>query len=391
MTADRSVLIVGINYAPEPAGNAPYTTSLAEHLARTGWEVSVLTGVPHYPAWRREDASRDEMRNGVRVMRRRHFVPSTPDVGRRGLMEATWAVSGATTTLRLPKADVVLGVVPSLSGAAVALAASRRMRVPLVLWIQDLMGQAARQSGVSGGERVAGLVGGAELRLLGAADRIIVVGEGFASYLVERGLPEERITLARNWSLLPDAASSVDDTRRRFGLPVDASLVLHSGNMGSKQGLDVVVAAAERLSAVTFVLQGDGSQRAALEAQASGLDNVVFLPSLPGQDLADLLHAADVLLLTQRSSVLDMSVPSKLTSYLASGRPIVAGIHPDSEAARVLADASAGTLARSDDVDGLAAAIVATLDGGGSSGVVRGVEGGPEQLAAVLWDVVSGA
>ena len=389
MTADRSVLIVGINYAPEPAGNAPYTTSLAEHLARTGWEVSALVGVPHYPAWRREDAPSDETHNGVHIMRRRHYVPSTPDVGRRGLMEFTWAVSGAATALRLPKVDVVLGVVPSLSGAAVALAASRRMRVPLVLWIQDLMGQAARQSGVSGGDRVAGLVGATELGLLRAADRIIVVGEGFESYLEDCGLPEDRITLARNWSLLPEAASSAEETRRRFGLAADASVVLHSGNMGSKQGLDVFVSAAGHLPAVTFVLQGDGSQRAALEEQAAGLDNVVFLPSLPSQDLADLLHAADVLVLTQRSSVLDMSVPSKLTSYLASGRPIVAGIHPDSEAARVLADASAGTLAPPDDVDGLADAIASTLNEGVSMDV-RGVAAGPEELAAVLVDVASG-
>ena len=99
-------------------------------------------------------------------------------------------------------------------------------------------------------------------------------------------------------------------------------VAMHSGNMGNKQDLGNVIDAA-RLAGnredIRFVLMGDGSQRAALARQAQGLDNVAFLPPAPENEYADLLAAADILLLNERATVKDMSLPSKLTSYFRSG------------------------------------------------------------------------
>lgn len=103
-------------------------------------------------------------------------------------------------------------------------------------------------------------------------------------------------------------------------------MVLHSGNMGLKQGLEVLVDAARLAPEIRVVLMGDGNQREALLARAAGLRNLDILPPADAAEFTDVLAAADVLAVTQRGSVLDMSVPSKLTSYFVSGRPVVASV-----------------------------------------------------------------
>jgi len=107
-------------------------------------------------------------------------------------------------------------------------------------------------------------------------------------------------------------------------------LAVYTGNMGLKQDLGNLVDAARfltrSLSSVRVVLVGDGSQRCALEAQAQGLWNVRFTGLVDEQLYPVVLAAADVLVVNERASVGEMSLPSKLTSYLAAGRPILAAV-----------------------------------------------------------------
>jgi glycosyltransferase involved in cell wall biosynthesis len=124
--------------------------------------------------------------------------------------------------------------------------------------------------------------------------------------------------------------TSVDDVRARFGWSDGRQVALHAGNIGLKQGLEQVVDAArlakDRGEPVRFVFSGGGSQEDAIQVAASGLDNLQFLGVQPEGMHASLLAAADVLLLSERSTQVDMSLPSKLTSYYAAGRPIVAAV-----------------------------------------------------------------
>ena len=333
--------LFGMHYAPEPSGNAPYTTAFCEYLAGSGWDVEVHTGQPHYPDWVRQSAPQHSTMNGVDVNRHRHHVPSTPNAAGRAAMDGSWSASAAPAALRRRSTDVVMGVVPNLSAAGVALSAARRSRVPCVLWFQDLMGQAAVQSGTEGGSRVARAVKGTEIAAAKRADAVVVVSGGFRGYLETGGVDPERIRVVRNWGLMEAVAVDRAAARTRFGFHDDQIVAVHSGNMGSKQGLDIVIEAAAQAPDIMFVLQGNGSERESLHdaANARGLTNVMFLPSLLPDELADLLGAADVLLLTQRPTVTDMSLPSKLTTYLTAGAPIAASINPASEAATLLSDA----------------------------------------------------
>ena len=357
------VLFTGINYWPELSGISPYTTGLAEYLAQSGHRVSVITGFPHYPSWSVDPAYRGSLRRrevhaGVDIIRRRHFVPGRQSVVGRGTYEATFLLHGLLTRLDPP--DVVVGIVPSLSGGALARMFAARWHVPYGVIVQDLMGRAAEQSGMAAGGRVAGRVSSFEGWALGRARAVGVVSPSFVPYLQSLGVSRERIVDLPNWIVRPAVKASVAETRQRLGWGSE-QIVLHAGNMGLKQGLEQVLDAAELAATsdplIRFVLLGDGNQREQLQQAAAHLPNVQFLPSQTDDDYAAALAAADVLLLTQRSSVADMSLPSKLTSYCAAGRPIVAAVRSDGATYREILRTGAAMAVPSGDPEALLSAI----------------------------------
>ena len=231
---------------------------------------------------------REESRAGVRVIRAAHFVPAKQDAVRRALYEATFGLTGGVASLRSQRPDSVLGIIPSLSGGVLARLVSRRFGSPYGLLFQDLMGPAARQSGVSGGRAVASLTTASERWVASPARAIGVVSTSFVPYLGSLGVRPERIVHVPNWSRHISADLSVETVRAQFGWTAGLQIVLHAGNLGMKQGLGQVVDAA-RLAArrgdpVRFVFSGGGSQTSEIRAAAEGLPNVDFLGIQPDRD-----------------------------------------------------------------------------------------------------------
>jgi glycosyltransferase involved in cell wall biosynthesis len=344
----RHILVVGINYAPEPTGIAPYTTGMAEHLARTACSVTVLTGVPHYPSWRVPPAyrwmlrCREESRlsndRGPLVHRMRHYVPARQNALTRAAYEATFLANAATKRLQ-NKPDLVVAVTPSLGGAVAAVPLARRHSAKLVVVVQDLMAKAASQSGISGGGAAARATAALERYALTRADRVLVVSEAFRGQLHEYGVDDDRIRLLPNWAHISPSATSREAARAALDWPAAPFTVVHTGNIGLKQDLGNLVEAARLVRAdpgVRFVVVGDGSQRAAVRAQAANLPNVEFVDSLDGGQYPLALAAADVLVVNERPGVADMSLPSKLTSYLTAGRPVLAAAGADGATAQEL-------------------------------------------------------
>ncbi len=280
------------------------------------------------------------------MLRAAHYIPATQSAARRAIYEGTFGLTGLLASLRLARPDAILGVVPSLSGGVLARLTGRRLRAPYGLLFQDLMGPAARQSGIAGGGAVARATSAAEGWAAADARAIGVVAETFTPYVISLGVAADRIHHVPNWARVARPSLDRAATRRRFDWPADRQVVLHAGNMGLKQGLEQVVDAArlsaERDEPVRFVLAGGGSQAEALRARGAGLPNLDFLPVQPDGVHASLLAAADVLLLSERATQTDMSLPSKLTSYFAAGRPIVAAVPPGGPSARELERAGAG-------------------------------------------------
>lgn len=352
------ILLFAINYHPEPTGSAPYMTRLARHLAATHC-VTVVTGHPHYPSWRVRRAEPEPAAN-PRVMRYRHFVPRRPTAAGRALYEMSWLSSAGRSLLERTPYDVVLCCIPSLSAGLLAILAGRRHRVPIGLIFHDLIGAGASQSGVASA-RMGRSLAAAEASLARGASRVAVLCEDFIPYLQSRGVPPERLFRFHNWGRLGEANAGVEETRRRVGWAPSEFIALHAGNMGQKQALENAVDAAARLpTGVRVVLAGDGNDRPHLEARAqrAGIRNLAFLPVQAAGDYESMLAAADVLLVNQRPTVTEMSIPSKLTAYFRAGRPIVAAVDLESAAAREIGRAQAGRLVPAGDAATLADAIL---------------------------------
>ncbi|NEA14494.1 glycosyltransferase [Streptomyces halstedii] len=363
---NRRLLVVSTNYAPEVTGIGPYATQLAEHWAASGAVTDVLAGMPHYPAWRVDERyrgvwRREESRQGVTVHRRRHYVPPRQSALRRAVFEASVLVHGL---LAPPpgRPDAVVSQMPSLAGGVLGARIARRHGVPHIPVVQDLMGAAAAQSGIRGGGRAASVAGAAERYALRDAALVGVIHESFVPGVRALGVDAGRIRVVPNWSHVRGPSADRAATRARLGWPEDTPVVLHSGNMGLKQGLDVLVGLARLAPHVRVVLMGDGNQRAALRTSAAGLPNVDFLPPAGAAEFSDVLAAADVLAVTQRASVLDMSVPSKLTSYFVSGRPVVASVAAEGGTADEVRRSGAGVLVAPEDPAALLAAVRALTE-----------------------------
>jgi colanic acid biosynthesis glycosyl transferase WcaI len=344
-----SVLITSSYYWPEGAGTAPYLTGLAEYLSSRRHEVVVATTFAHYPDWRSSANGRftlSEVRAGVTVRRRAHFVPRRQSAAQRALYEATLLASGVTALGLRRRPDVVIGTCPSLAGGMLARIASIGYRVPYGLIFQDLMGLAARQSGVAGGDRVASAVRRGELAIARRTEGVAIIAEGFRAYFEAGGVAPERIVRLRNWTRRVEPHETREHSRARLGWQPDELICLHGGNMGQKQGLGNILDAAALLNSerIRIVFAGDGNDRMRLQADARRrrLANVEFVPMQGPGRWEEFMQASDVLLVNQRASVADMSLPSKLTSYFAAGRPVVAAVSPDSETAREIEAAEAG-------------------------------------------------
>lgn len=345
------ILVTGINYAPETTGIAPYTTGVAEHLVSLGAEVTVVTGMTHYPQWRRSEQYagalfREERLGRVHLLRAGHYVPKRSDAVRRGLFEVSWLPAGTRQARRIA-ADAVIGVSPSLAGLTLARRAARRCGVRWMAVVQDLMGNAAANGGLQGGGKVAGLVGEVEGRLLRSADLVGVIYQGFGTAVESMGVAPERVRVLPNWTHVQPSPADRTEARRGLGWTGDRFMIVHTGNMGAKQGLDNVLAAAaeadRRGAPVQFVLVGDGNQRAALAAQAVGIERVTFVDPVDELTYPLVLAAADALLVNERPEMVEMSLPSKLTSYLVAGRPVLGAVPAGGWTASVL-DASGAAL-----------------------------------------------
>lgn len=362
------ILIISLNYAPEPTGIAPYVASLAKGLAAHGNDVRVKTTHPHYPEWRIADGygrwSQTEFVEDVEVQRLRHYVPTHPTGLQRVLSEVSFGLRAAFT--RWGRPDIVVLVSPALFATAIA---TLRLRfaprvIPHVVWVQDLYGLGVSEIG---GGKAAALVSAFESRVVRSANGVAVIHERFAAHMKTRlGVMPSRVQVVRNWTHLDELALPAKEaTRKTRGWRPNQTVVLHAGNMGVKQDLTNVVNAArlsrERGEDVLFVLLGNGNQRSTLETVALGVPNIQFIDPLPDLEYQATMAAADMLLVNEKVGVAEMAVPSKLTSYFSTGLPVIAATDEGSVTAAEIATSGGGVRVDAGDPMALLEAVTALM------------------------------
>lgn len=334
------ILILGLNYAPEKIGIAVYTAGLAETLAARGHHIRVVAGKPYYPSWSvqpgfRSGWRRKGLENGVELTRVAHYVPSRPSAVRRILHHISFALSALLPAVRAAVArhpDLVVMIAPSLISAPVAKFAGWVSGAKTWIHIQDFEVEAAAATGLVKRQCLFGLALRVEAAILKRFDRISSISPAMCRKCIAKGVPAHRVVEFRNWADIDSVRPLVEQSPYRSEWGVSTPHVaLYSGNIANKQGIDLVVKTAQLMrhrTDLTFVVCGEGPNRASLEAQTAALSNIVFRDLQPRERLGDLLGLATVHLLPQLADVADLVLPSKLTNMLASGRPIVATAHP---------------------------------------------------------------
>lgn len=345
------IVIWSPNYQPEPIGIAPLVTEAAEWLAARGHEVDVVAAIPNYPGRRIASGYRGRWRmtaleNDVRV--HRHWLRVRPEERfvDKTLYEASFALSSAPTYAALARsADAVVCLVPSL--AATALATSIPRRAPLTLWVQDLVSSAAR---AVNGSRPAALAAVARLERRAArrADRVVVCSPGFAAAL---GVAAETVLNWVDTAEISPGPSNGNGRRPRF---------LYAGNLGYTQGFETLVEAVRLAGGVDLELVGGGNADVHVRRIAADIASV--RSAVPRAELSDLLASADVHVVLQRRVSAGANLPSKIATYLASGRPLVASIDLETPAAELLRESGGAVLVEPEDPPALAEAIARLRD-----------------------------
>lgn len=343
-----------------------------EWLVTRGHGVRVVTAPPYYPGWKvwtgysRWRYSR-EMVDGAVVYRAPLWVPRRPSGLKRVLHLLSYAVMSFPVMVcqTFWRPDVVLVVQPALFCSPAALFTAWLSGVKCCLHVQDFEVDAAFELSLLRGKTLRRLVSAAERFLMKRFSRVSTISPSMVEALGRKGVPVEERILFPNWvetnQIYPLETAS--PFRRELGLEPEHVVILYAGNMGEKQGLEIVVEAAHRLrehSKLRFVLCGEGSALARLRQLTGRAVNIHWLALQPKDRLNELLNLADIHVLPQRADAADLVMPSKLTGMLASGRAIVATAHPKTQVA-VLLD-GLGAVVPPDDTEALVEALVRLAD-----------------------------
>lgn len=352
------ILIIGINFFPEKTGISPYTTEAALGLADRGYGVKVITGFPHYPEWKIPDSYLDlgitsqEKIDSVNITRLRHYVPQRGSILGRIVMEISFGARSVFSKWGRP--DVIILPSPALLSSALVTLRALLSGIPTILWVQDIYSLGARETKTKFSGKLLEKIEGWTAR---SASKVIAIHERFKKYICTNFRVEaDSVAVVRNWTHIKPAEANQTDIRKRFGWSSSDIIVLHAGNMGVKQNLENVVnasvIAAKECTNVKFVLLGDGHRRKILEDMGSN-DCLQFIDPLPDRDFSAVLDSADILLINELPGMTEMSVPSKLTSYFASGKAVVAAVDPGSVTAEEIRVSGGGVCVNPNDPRGL--------------------------------------
>jgi colanic acid biosynthesis glycosyl transferase WcaI len=364
MTASRRLRLVVLcpHFDPDTAPTGRVMTRIVDELMARGHHVHVVSSLPWYrahaiePGWRARLARRERTPRGT-ITRVNPF----PGGDKRNLVRRALGFAGFSLLAGLAglgaggwfrRADAVIAMSPPLTMGLTGRLVAWAHRCPLVFNIQDVFPDAAVETGAITNRRVIAAASCLERLSYRAADAVTVLSDDLAEN-VRSKLPASRATTVH---MIPNFVDTgrihpgdrLTPYRRELGIGGEP-VVLYAGNVGFSQSLDLVLAAAGELPAVTFLINGEGSMRSELEERADRLPNVRFGNYVPDDRLVELLATGDVHVVPLRRGLAKVSVPSKTYSILAAGRPVVAAIDPGTEVPRMLEASDGGISVEPDD------------------------------------------
>jgi colanic acid biosynthesis glycosyl transferase WcaI len=363
------ILVWGINYSPEVSGIAPFNTALCEFLAGRGHEITMLTTFPYYPQWKKrpEDSGKlwkVETSNGVRIVRVWHYVPQKLSSLKRIIHEASFLGLSFLHSLLMGKFDVAVIVSPPLGLGFFAWLFSRIKGTPYVFHVQDLQPDAALSLGMLKPGRFSQVLYQLESLAYKKAVGVSGISRGMIRAFEKKNVPPEKIIHFPNGVAVPgpDYFPEPGAFRKRHGIAPEINVATYSGNLGAKQGLDILLDAAEKLidQPIKIVICGDGALRVAMEERVAErkLKNLLLLPLQDEIGYREMQVDTSISLITQHKGTGQFFFPSKLLSAMLFCKPVLAVADSDSELAHAVKDSECGYVVEPGQVDRLAAALM---------------------------------
>lgn len=353
------ILIYSINFPPELTGVGKYSGEMAKWLAEKGHDIRVVTAMPYYPNWKifKEYSGKCYIRekiDNLDVWRSFHYVPKSASTVKRVLHLISFAATSIPNLFAqiLWRPTIVFVLEPTFFCAPSALIVAKLSGSKAWLHIQDFELDAVFGLKKTKALCFKGFFLWIEKLFMNCFDRVSTISVKMLELLKTKGVVEKKIALLPNWAdmrMLEWSKSLGDGTklsllnnfRSEWRVSDSEYVLMYSGNMGEKQGLELIIESARSLvdcENIKFVMCGDGVVREKLIKIAKDLPNVIWLPLQPQARLNELLRSADVHLLPQLAGIADLVLPSKLIGMMASGRPVIACADEGTELQNVVKD-----------------------------------------------------
>ncbi|WP_158856663.1 WcaI family glycosyltransferase [Lunatibacter salilacus] len=366
------ILIFGIHYYPDLTGIGKYTGEMSAWLASQGHDVHVVTAKPFYPQWKVEPRYKNkwwinETIENVTVTRCPLYVPNDPVASKKIIHEFSFLASIFPVWVKLlfeKKFDVVMGINPPFHLSVYPLAYKYLKGAKMISHVQDLQVDVVNDLGMIKNQTLLKVMFRLEKYFFRKSDLVTTISKGMERKIKGKGIKLRKQFLFPNWvdvgfiRPLPEFQS----LRKRFGLKETDKVVMYSGNLGEKQGLEIIIDAAKRFLSqreIKFIIVGNGGAKSRLVDLVSveNLDNILFFPLQPYEDLPSLLATPDIHLVLQKKEASDLVMPSKLTGILASGGCAIVTALPETTLFDVIDEHDMGILVNPENLEEFVAKI----------------------------------
>jgi colanic acid biosynthesis glycosyl transferase WcaI len=379
----KRILFIGGNYFPEKIGIGKYNGEMANWLAGQNIDCTVITSYPYYPEWKIDDAYAkraywykkeispppDENSQSVKIYRCPQYTPSNPSGLKRMILDFTFSFSALLVIIKLlftKKFDYVITVVPSFQLGLLAIFYNKFKKGKFVYHVQDLQIDAAKEMGMIKSSKLINLLLKIEIYILKKADIISTISDGMIKKLKLK--VDKEVILFPNWvdTSLYYPIKEKDELKHFFKFNKDDKIVLYSGAIGNKQGLEMVLQVAESFKYnpdIKFVISGSGPYQRVLKEKASSLqlENTFFMSLQPTDKFNKFLNMADVHLVTQKINASDLVMPSKLSTILSIGGLAIVTAPTNSSLHRIISENNMSILIEPENHELLSKAIFSTL------------------------------
>ena len=339
------ILIYGINFSPELTGIGKYTGEMAEFLSSKENDVTVVTAPPYYPEWRVKPGFKSykyskKYLNGMTIYRCPLYVPNKLNTFKRILHLLSFSISSSIILISkiFTKPDVVIVIAPSFLCAPFGIFFCKITGAKSVIHFQDFEFDAMFSLGMMKKGFLAKLFFLFEKFIIKKFDLVTTISRKMIESLKKKGISKDKIYFFPNWVdidfIKPEILNK--NSKKIFSEETFSKVVLYSGNIGNKQGLEIIIDVAELMQPkenLKFIICGSGANKEKLinYSNQKKLNNIKFMELVSYDELPNLINAADIHLVIQKKGTADAFLPSKLATILGAGGFSIVTAENDSE------------------------------------------------------------